>query len=865
MDTDQETSIEHAFDQFRQGLYGDETDSPSKEVCRGGGGGRKKKKKRKPWEVDGCGRCAIRAIIHQCLKYGDSIDFGDGCVFDPSVDYRFKDDEDTLKMFAKAFVAYAEANEDYLQSLSVDDKVLVQSEILRASQVTQMYRAALTDGSLLGHMRSTIDGEEWTKNLSPQLWADAEILRGAGYFHKRTLVVRLDYIDEPNHIHQGKLHDSYVFEDKKKQLIFLNNQRFMNNGMHFDLEYHPTLFPKRDDDSLDSDMDVNSDDNYSIQSNSKVNTKKKSKKKSSKKVDKAKAEADAKARADAATDNYNKILPSANKLFSQSKLAEALQKYRDALCDHALPIGCVDASVLNKVLECLVDHTCCKQDVRALETLLSSVQHCIYFINRDDIGQCNITYFYYVNTVILGKLLSSGSDLDDDKFALYYGLLCKCVKICQSSDEIGQFGNKQKTSCTTILNKAKRQMNDRGNTFKYKSTTKKKSFLRLLEDVNTKVELVSSAKNIYNKTTREGTVEHILYELMLLGEKEVSQEDFELEFNRLRDKLGKLLTTKTKRVINLGNGLSAEHVLFVMMNYATPKTKKWKGSKWTYDAMKPTEACIGFWLQSVITCLERGTGIEKTDEHQSSCISTQDRLFWVCNTNKPRYVDEIPKVCKKARISEDTMHLIPVILLALKVKYSRMNGHKPSILATGGPVRENLFEVDDTLITRHAIFAGCVPHSEMFMRKDRFLHAYPDIEVHHKFSQRLAVFYSQQFFTTSECTFTEDWTGLGNLSPDEMEKFLEEHRKLLREIRSKGGKTTGELAQVASALHDVDWNHDDLSPVMQLRFFWCLEHKKRDLKEDEAFDEDDFIDFLIELRDSRVGVRRVAKVVEDYR
>ena len=83
MDTDQETSIEHAFDQFRQGLYGDETDSPPKEVCRGGGGGRKKKKKkRKPWEVDGCGRCAIRAIIHQCLKYGDSIDFGDGCVFD---------------------------------------------------------------------------------------------------------------------------------------------------------------------------------------------------------------------------------------------------------------------------------------------------------------------------------------------------------------------------------------------------------------------------------------------------------------------------------------------------------------------------------------------------------------------------------------------------------------------------------------------------------------------------------------------------------------------------------------------------------------------------------------------------------------
>ena len=285
-----------------------------------------------------------------------------------------------------------------------------------------------------------------------------------------------------------------------------------------------------------------------------------------------KAEADAEARADAATDNYNKILPSADEFFSQNKFAEALKKYREALCDHALPIGCVHARVLNNVLKCLLE-LIRTQDVQALEILLECVQHCIYFINRDGIRGCNIISFYFAKATILGKLLSSGSDLDDDKFALYYGLLIKCVSTCKSaSDEALEPG--YKSFCTIALDKANDQLMKRGKKYIYKSTTKKKSFLRLLEDVNTKANLVSSAKNIRHNKPQEGTVEHILYELMLLGEKEVSPEVFELGFNRLRDELGELLTTKTKRVINLGNGLSAEHVLFVMMNYATPKTKK---------------------------------------------------------------------------------------------------------------------------------------------------------------------------------------------------------------------------------------------------------------------------------------------------
>ena len=72
------------------------------------------------------------------------------------------------------------------------------------------------------------------------------------------------------------------------------------------------------------------------------------------------------------------------------------------------------------------------------------------------------------------------------------------MSICNSaSDE--ELNTEYKSFCTTALDKANDQLMKRGKKYKYKSTTKKKSFLRLLEDVNTKANLVSSAKNIYNK------------------------------------------------------------------------------------------------------------------------------------------------------------------------------------------------------------------------------------------------------------------------------------------------------------------------------------------------------------------------------
>ena len=81
--------------------------------------------------------------------------------------------------------------------------------------------------------------------------------------------------------------------------------------------------------------------------------------------------------------------------------------------------------------------------------------------------------------------------------------------------------------------------------------------------------LFTAAKRIRRTSQSSNKVEAILNELMLLGESELEPELYEKQFNILIDKLSKTLQRLTKREINLGNGLSTEHFLFVLMNYAT--------------------------------------------------------------------------------------------------------------------------------------------------------------------------------------------------------------------------------------------------------------------------------------------------------
>jgi len=569
-------------------------------------------------------------------------------------------------------------------------------------------------------------------------------------------------------------------------------------------------------------------------------------KSSKSKSSKSKAEV---ADTDARLEKANSTIERANKYFGEGEYNKALVKYNRALIVYkSLDVANVE-KVICKVSKCLVQE-CTNQDTLKLQ--LACIEHCIFFAKRSEAySRMNIVRIHFQHATILLSLMKKDKTVTDNaSFVLYHGLLTKCVNhIITAYSSVGKEAQRK---VPNMKNDADELLSKRARSFTYKQSS---PFLKLLEGINMKSSLFTAAKRIRRTSKSSNKVEAVLNELMLLGESELEPELYEKQFNILIDKLSKTLQRLTKREINLGNGLSTEHFLFVLMNYATPACSGWKNGahkSWIHDRMNTSEGCISFWLKSVITCLERSSGIEKKGKHDNSCISLTDRLFWVSDFNTSEYKTEISKICKKAKISEDVMHLIPMILLGLKVKYSKMNGHRPSILSTGAETRDKLFDKNGVVISPDATYTGSVPHSELFMRKDRFLRFYPTIEQQHKYSLVLARFYSPQFYTFSECTFAEDWTGLGNLSEEELKKFQEEHDKLMQEIRIRGGETTAGLSQLASALHKVNWNHEHLSPEMQLRFARCLLHKNRRYQnEEKKFSSRKFIKFLTQLRGNR--------------
>ena len=509
-----------------------------------------------------------------------------------------------------------------------------------------------------------------------------------------------------------------------------------------------------------------------------------------------------------------------------------------------LPDGTVSLEVLDRVFKCLKMLIDIDIDDESLIKQLECVERCLVLSKSEHNKRRSIEY-HIMHIRILLKLLGSNQPKTNECFVLYHGLLCKGADhVCSASVD-----DNVKSSCMSWKADADQLLHTRAKSFKYKQTDE---FLQSLEGINTPQKLITTAQQMMNDRRVHKGVQPILRKMIELEKSDTPKDKFKSEVDKLLVELAELLHKLTGRVINFGNGLSPWHLLFVLMNYATPTSTHWN-DEWPYDVMNPNESCIGFWRQSIITCLERGAGVTKSDDdkHDDSCISTTDRLFWRCNTNTSSYKNEIDPVCKLAGITRDEMHLIPVIILALKVKYAKLCGHVPIILSTGAETRDNLFKATGTVITQHGIFAGCLPHSEMFQRKERFLAMY-DIDQQQGFSQTLARFYASHFYTTSGCTVVEDWSGLGYLSKEDQEAFTEIQRRLMHEQRSRGGLTTGELGTLASALHDAGWDYENLSMEMKLLFGWCLEHKNRNLKEEEAFNEDEFIEFLTELRDSRV-------------
>ena len=174
--------------------------------------------------------------------------FGSGddtMIVDSSIDYRFQSDEYTLKLIARAFVTYAEANVQYLQSLGneqIIENIEVQSLLDEAIREHEMYREALEDGRLMRPI------------LTQDLYASDHILRGMGAFHERTLRIRADYrieIEDCNGLHHyidrdnsdyATIREIYTAANNADDKpLFMNNHVYNHRGRHFDLGYHPRL------------------------------------------------------------------------------------------------------------------------------------------------------------------------------------------------------------------------------------------------------------------------------------------------------------------------------------------------------------------------------------------------------------------------------------------------------------------------------------------------------------------------------------------------------------------------------------------------------------------------------------------------
>ena len=166
-------------------------------------------------------------------------------IVDSSIDYRFQSDEYTLKLIARAFVTYAEANVQYLTSLrneQIIENIEVQSLLDEAIREHEMYREALEDGRLMRPI------------LTQDLYASDHILRGMGAFHERTLRIRADYrieIEDCNGLHHyidrdnsdyATIREIYTAANNADDKpLFMNNHVYNHRGRHFDLGYHPRL------------------------------------------------------------------------------------------------------------------------------------------------------------------------------------------------------------------------------------------------------------------------------------------------------------------------------------------------------------------------------------------------------------------------------------------------------------------------------------------------------------------------------------------------------------------------------------------------------------------------------------------------
>ena len=233
------------------------------QCCGGGGCSTTGIDRNCPSFVLGDGRCFVRGILYQLVESDPEaatlIQFGEGLfseVIDPTVDYRICVEDHTLRLTARAFVSYAEANLNDLISRGdepvafdsrEETRVPASSLVEEAMNEVILYHRALNEERLMGTYNQVTG--EWTPQLSDEFYASEHIVRGAAIFHDRPLTVRADYrngFGTPDVSHSEYGATITYNPNSNGGELFLNN--WVNSegtrvgvGTHFDLEHHPNL------------------------------------------------------------------------------------------------------------------------------------------------------------------------------------------------------------------------------------------------------------------------------------------------------------------------------------------------------------------------------------------------------------------------------------------------------------------------------------------------------------------------------------------------------------------------------------------------------------------------------------------------
>ncbi len=210
--------------------------------------------------------------------------------------------------------------------------------------------------------------------------------------------------------------------------------------------------------------------------------------------------------------------------------------------------------------------------------------------------------------------------------------------------------------------------------------------------------IIQEAKKMLKKEEQaRSKLEDILCQFMDIF-KESDPVKFKQKQEKMRDKLGKFLKKKGKKTVNLGMTLDEYDVLIFFMNYAPPSCADYSGTD-EYDKMDPTNGCISLLVQGFVTVLLREGGYDhKAPKTGAKGITFVDRVPFATDT-KNDYKKEVNKFCRALKVNQHAMHLMTVLMLASKVHYASLLGKRATIVGEGAPVRDSIFQLEETILT----------------------------------------------------------------------------------------------------------------------------------------------------------------------